>query len=379
MTVSSAALKSFRPPPSNNSSIDYFCVPWEVNADDWWTHRPEWNVAENDQNDTHTCFQKYHKDSKHWQRLYDNQFQDDDCNRTYIRQMWSSGYGTDLEQVALGLQRALEHGVPLTMTLPPKRRWWHYSANKEDGSNATCPAKDASCYFLPISSTNCNLKEQRKHRIDSTPLNQQRKYVKQFIPTWNFFSRQQQWLRKAVYDEVKLMKAELLLQQPQKCAVIHVRRADVVLHDEFSRKYFPISAYVDALPPRHSINTTLFLLTDDANAINEAREFHSDRNWVYFNRQRHRGTEGGWEEQIPSRNPRSEVVTILATLQLVPLCDTLVHTHSKFADTLRRAMHPNVTVAQVDENVTVFHANNTNSVKELEELLQGKRNNHAAK
>ena len=39
--------------PSEN-----FCVPWDVNTDDWWTHHPKWRVTH--ENDTHTCFSIFH-------------------------------------------------------------------------------------------------------------------------------------------------------------------------------------------------------------------------------------------------------------------------------------------------------------------------------
>jgi hypothetical protein len=87
--------------------------------------------------------------------------------------MWSSGFGSDIENVALSIQVAVERNVPLAMALGPPKPWWHYSANKQDGSNATCPEKDMTCYFLPI--TNC----QPNHRkVDKTSIRLTRKYAK---------------------------------------------------------------------------------------------------------------------------------------------------------------------------------------------------------
>lgn len=351
-------------PPSSNTT--HFCVPWDhVNTDDWWTHHPEWNVAE--ENATVTCFQKDHPDSSVWQRLYDNQFSSSACDRTYTRQMWSSGYGTDMEQIMLGLQESLEQKVPMTVTVGDK--WWHYSANKHDGSNATCSSKDMNCYFLPLS--NCTLPGTK---IDSNPIVLKRKHISNYDAAWKFASRPQQWLRKAIYEMKLPIQRQLLppaSTSKSSCAVLHVRRADVVLHHDFARKYFPVSDYVNLLPDQ---NQTLFLLTDDANAIDEAMEFFPDHNWVYFRRKRHRGTEGGWEEQVPSKNPKLEMITILATLDLVRHCDTLVHSQSKFSNLLRKSMPSNVTVYQVDKNVTVlYHANHSRSAQELMDLLERKR------
>lgn len=339
--------------------IKFFCVGWSTNTDDWWTHHPEWEVAE--ENDLFTCFRE--TNNTVWQRVYDNQFRND-CSKVYTRHMWSSGFGTDLENVVLGLQKAMELKKPLAMTLIPPKRWWHYSANKADGSNATCPERDMSCYFLPL--TNCKPNDRQ---IDKDGVRMVRKYVKDFLPVYSYVTRQQQWLRKQVYDLSKPIVDKLA----SSCSVIHVRRADVVLHGSQARKYFPISAYVELLPTR---SDPVLLLTDDANAIDEALEFHPNINWVYLDRPRHRGTSGGWEEQVPSKDPKSEVVTILSILRLVPRCSTLIHSRSKFADALSRVMGPNVTKLQVDSNISdVLHANNSGSVTQLTELLDAKRRN----
>jgi hypothetical protein len=125
--------------------------------------------------------------------------------------------------------------------------------------------------------------------------------------------------------------------------------------------------------PQKADNTVL-LLTDDANAIDEALEFHPNIRWLYFRRKRFRGKEGGWENQVPSMDPKQEMVAILATLKLVPRCTTLIHSRSKFADALSRVMGPHVTRLQVDSNeLDVFHANNSLSELHLANLLQEKR------
>jgi hypothetical protein len=79
-------------------------------------------------------------------------------------------------------------------------------------------------------------------------------------------------------------------------------------------------------------------LTDDANAIDEALEFHHGIQWHFLNRTRFRGSEGDWEQQIPSGSPKSEVITILATLKLVQQCDKIVYGQSGFANLLVNAI-----------------------------------------
>lgn len=344
-------------PPTNTMTL--FCVPWAVNTDDWWTHAPDWDVAE--ENDLFTCFRKSNH-SVVWTSIYQNQFQND-CNSTVTRSMWSSGFGSDIENVALSIQLAMERHVPLTMALVPPKLWWHYSANKHDGSNATCPEKDMSCYFLPI--TNC---QPNRQKVDKSSIRLTRKYAKDISSIYGYVTRQQQWLRKSVYDTAKPIGSQLT----ENCTVIHVRRADVILHGSDARKYYPIADYVNLLPQK--TDNTVLLLTDDANAIDEALEFHPNIRWVYFRRKRFRGKEGGWENQVPSMDPKQEMIAILATLKLVPRCSTLIHSRSKFADALSRAMGPHVTRLQVDSNQSdVFHANNSLSELHLANLLKEKR------
>jgi hypothetical protein len=278
--------------------------------------------------------------------------------------MWSSGFGTDLENVVLGLQKAtMELHQPLTTALLHPRPWWHYSANKHDGSNATCPARDMTCYFL--NTTNCT---QHAPTIDKNPIRLTRKYVKNYDATLAFVLRPQQWLRKRVYQTMQLIN----LTSP--CTVLHVRRADVVLHQAQSRKYFPIADYVQLLPSQKQ-QKSIFLLTDDANAIQEALEFFPTLPWVYFHRPRHAGASGGWESQVPSHDPASEVRYLLATLRLVPRCDTLIHSRSNFANLLARAMGPHAKKRQVDANMTLqLSANHSTSAHELMERLEQERN-----
>jgi hypothetical protein len=119
------------------------------------------------------------------------------------------------------------------------------------------------------------------------------------------------------------------------CTAIHVRRTDVVLHAEFSRKYRKIEEYVNALEKG---TKNILLLTDDQNAIEEAQALFSEYNWMHIDRPRHRGVEGGWENQIPSDDPKLEVIVLLSIFRLVKKCSVLVHTQSNFAKVLEGEM-----------------------------------------
>jgi hypothetical protein len=95
--------------------------------------------------------------------------------------------------------------------------------------------------------------------------------------------------------------------------------------------------------------TTFLLLTDDANAIGEALvQYGQQYSWMYLDRPRHRGAEGGWENQVPSGDPRMEVVAILAEARILRQCaTTLVYSISSlayyFIGMLEEKYHPTVT------------------------------------
>jgi len=96
--------------------------------------------------------------------------------------------------------------------------------------------------------------------------------------------------------------------------------------------------------------STILLLTDDQNAIEEALTQYPKYHWVYMNRSRHRGAEGGFENHIPSDDPKQEVVVLLSTLQLVQHCDTLVHGKSGFSDLLSDEMDQSALRINIDKN-----------------------------
>jgi hypothetical protein len=151
-----------------------------------------------------------------------------------------------------------------------------------------------------------------------------------------------------------------------------------VLHDDFSRKYFPISVYLDTLKAKNHIAVIdIYLFTDDANAIDEALEFHPQYNWMYLEKKRHRGSEGGWENQVPGDSPLEEVVIMLAEFRLAQDCDILVHTASSYSDVLYDSMvttgRPIERLRPDEKSHDVHHSNNTESEKELETLLAKKR------
>lgn len=330
-----------------------FCVMWKENMDEWWTHHPDWYVS--NENDTHYCFSPIEDRRKVqlFRKLYQTQFKLGDCSKVVSKRMWSSGWGADFENVVDGLKYALDFGDPVQFFVE-KESAWHYAA-KKDGSRPVCKSKDMYCYFLNLSS--CPATPDKPYEGD---------FLSDFdlhgdIGRWllEYATRQQTWLRRKVYRFSKK------IQITTPCTVMHVRRTDIVLHEEYARKYRKIEEYVEALD---NSTKNILLLTDDQNAVEEAKTLYPDYNWMYIKRPRHRGAEGGWENQIPSDNPMLEVTILLTIFRLVRKCDSLIHTYSNFAKVIKGEMKDALkgkyfrTVDLDEGDPDLFHANNSMSV-----------------
>jgi hypothetical protein len=157
-----------------------------------------------------------------------------------------------------------------------------------------------------------------------------------------YVTRIQSWLRKEVYQ---YYISRIQLQTP--CTVFHVRRSDIQGHG--LRKYHKIDEYIQALETKGKLHKNILLLTDDQNAIDEAESVFPNYNWAYFNRTRFRGNEGGWENHIPSRDPKLEVLVILSTFRAVRECDSIAMTHGNFAKNLVMEMR----IMRGEGNITI--------------------------
>lgn len=338
----------------------HFCASWEVNTDDWWTHHPDWDVTY--ENDTTFCFSRIDNPrSEFLRQIHASQF-NNNCSKVHVRNMVSSGWGADMSHLSDGLLEAYQNGRPFQIGKRYNTSAWHYT---HFGDKAACPKKDVSCYFLPHS--DC------QPRKDIEPLKtrtRRRDWIKKLWVIW-YATRPQQWLRRRIYDY--LHSSGPHIETP--CTAIHVRRADVVLHSKQSRRYFAIKEYLDAIPNLEA-GSNLLLFTDDANAIDEAHEFHPQYNWMYVNRTRFRGAEGGFESQIPSKDPVAEVVSLLAEFKLAKNCDALVHTKSGFATLLHGEMVStgrDINRIQIDDGKMVHSKENKLSAQRLAEQLEEER------
>jgi hypothetical protein len=88
---------------------------------------------------------------------------------------------------------------------------------------------------------------------------------------------------------------------------------------------------------------------------------------LYIKRPRFRGAEGGFEKQIPSKQPKDDMVALLSLFRLVRQCETLVYSSSNLADLLARTVDYNGGLAiNMDSNKSkeeIYARANRRSVK----------------
>jgi hypothetical protein len=305
---------------ADNVTSSSFCHTWSVNSDEWWTHHPDWEIFQ--ETDDGYCFRLIQDKGKaeFMRKLYKNQYQGN-CSNIFPVKMWSSGFGADMTNLKRALSHSLYAGRPMEVTTYP----WHYAAPDEANkgnkvrSKPACPLLTMYCYFLKLSSC-----EQAAPGVLPEP-----EWVKGelFVPhdhdPWleEYMARPQTWLRHEVYMFVK----NQTIQQP--CTVIHVRRSDVIDHNAESRKYHAISEYINA-SAKIQIQPNILLLTDDQNAVGEAKTVFPEYHWMVLDRPRWKALEGGFERQLPSSDPIFEMKVLLSTFRLIRKCQSLVHTKS---------------------------------------------------
>lgn len=401
--------------PIRDDITSPFCQRWSSSDaanrtlqpfDAWYTHHPNWIITK--ETEDMFCVEPYCEEGSKsypcpndrrsnlvndfW-RYYNNQFKSS-CDKVHYRSMWSSGWSADFLNAQEGLIDATNNfHAPLVLSAP-----WHYAAVKKDSTHRTCSQADLTCYFLPYH--NCGSLDDicgytpREFGItidECTGTSVERITTFKILPdveiwtergfyAYQFLTRKQLWLRRAVFDFKRKFRKK---HGPESdCSVIHVRRGDIIMHEQHARKYYPISDYIDLIPKEklNDPNHKILLLTDDANAVKEAHEFYPNLSWKYIDRPRHSGSSGGWENQTPSLNPSLELIVLMATFELAQDCSTFVHGHSGLSDYIWTHMAANagekrVVRFRVDEQQQVFDKKNLHSEEELAKLLDEKRAN----
>ena len=338
-----------------------FCQSWSASDanthslqpfDLWHMHHPNWIVTS--KNDDKFCVgvqPTYNSPIiRNIMLFYASQFLSS-CKLVHTRYQWSSGWSADFWNINLGLIHALYYRVPCIITLCEpdnpnigleRTHPWHYTAkNKKDHGQANqsslvCEAGDTTCYVLPYHGCGPidELKNDSSVKLlqdvedkggDGSAITDEVGWS-----AYLFITRKQLWIRRAVFDYKENFKRESNWSEKSDCTVMHVRRSDV----GGDRYYYPVAYYVEMIPEKklNDPNHYVFLLTDDSGAIQEAHEFFPHVKWKYFDRPRHNGSSGGFENQTPSGDPAVEVIVLLTIFDLVQDCSTLVQGPSGFTE-----------------------------------------------
>jgi hypothetical protein len=134
---------------------------------------------------------------------------------------------------------------------------------------------------------------------------------------------------------------EVLGGEGNPCAVMHVRRGDILLHDGQSRFFLSVANYVHA--GRYYLDEfgikTIFLLTDSQMAIDEALrcekeypEICAGINWRYLDKKRWLAGEGGWENPFPSGSSVEELYNIQLEFALAQSCEFTIFGESGYSE-----------------------------------------------
>jgi hypothetical protein len=286
----------------------------------------------------------------------------------FYKKITGSGWGVDMSHVIDGLRYALEHEQPVHLVTPTD---WQYAVGKKpDLQTPICSATEyLDCYFLPLTSCqkDASLVAWTRQQGDIAYQFPWHGFDKPSSNEWllQYATRPQTWLRKRAFD---IAQKTGLLSTSLSCLAIHVRRNDIVLHGKFSRKYHRISEYLDAAIQQGWHFQNILLLTDDANAIEEATKLHPQYHWFYVERERHRASEGGWENHIPSHDPALEVAILHANFLLLKHCSAIVHSKSNLADYfygVMRQANENVFRINIDQSKQHAQIHNEKNIKSV--------------
>jgi len=328
------------------------CAPWEYNADNWWTHHPDWEVTYEDHSTF--CFSKIQEEPKaeFFRKIHDLQW-NANCSEVLQRQQINSGWAASFGRLCDAVWAAVHHGEPVQMTKHWEGMKWLY-ATDDTSSWAYCENQDMSCYLMPVSP--CPPVIGRGDDIRKTG---GKKGSMEWLWLKQYVGRMQQHVRKRIFE----MMTEEFPSVRLPCTAMHVRRGDSGIPRRPFRRYASISEYLEV--GKIQQGDTVVLLTDDASTIKEVQEHHPKYNWIYANRPRNNGTDGGFDGHIPSSDPAYDFVVIQAELQLASKCNKLVHGASSFSDLVYDAIQGSGT------NVSRFFVDTVVSKEEAQENYDG--------
>ena len=134
-----------------NPELGPCCASWEYeHGDDWWVQHPDFEVSH--ENQTTFCFSKIQDSAKadFFRRIHQVQWNVSNCSNVLQRQQINSGWAASFGRVADALWAAVHYDQPVQMTKHWEGMQWLYATN-DTNSWAFCPARDMTCYLLPLS------------------------------------------------------------------------------------------------------------------------------------------------------------------------------------------------------------------------------------
>ena len=338
------------------------CVPWDAPdhlMDDWWTHHPDWDVS-SETNHRGVCFARMTNPDRAalFRKLYALQFPHprghaNMCENDLQAHQINAGYGASINQIVKGLWAAYNQGRPFQLTKHWEGARWLFATNRTDHWGY-CPTTDMNCYFLEISS--CPPVYRRNDKYNASAVNtvrekQHYQWVRQYATRPRFQTRRKlhefmQQRLPVVADATNTNASVTVAADRQSqtrsllynnCTSIHIRRGDVGYPRHPFRRYAAVKEYLEI--GNITTGSNIVLLTDDQSTIEEVQTYHSqDYRWIYMDRPRNTGVQGGMDGHIPSGNEAQEVLTIMAEVKLASNCNKLVHGHSGFVVTIKDEM-----------------------------------------
>lgn len=360
----------------SNQTIEK-CALWHDNLDSWWQDHPDWQIAH--ENDTHTCFAPILLDEKAeiMRHLHEIQF-NSNCSLAIQRYLVSSGYAATMNRLTSTFWHAFHQGRPFVRSKHWPGAKWMYSPsyNESDPHRfGGCPTQDMFCYFLNITSceydANRGEDSPRGRLIASvkTAFDEREEDVRvQYRWLMTYFTRQRQETR---YRLRQLMK-QIAPTPELPCVAFHVRRADAASEPKHPREFYPLSTYIEM--GNVSKRDNIVLLTDDQSTLDEAKFLHPEHNFFYIDRQRFFGVQKV-NNHIPSGDPASEFLNILADIKMAEKCDRIVHGTSNLVEFIVQNMEEVqdriVSTIQVDKGAD-FRKTQPRPAKEFMKELEQK-------
>jgi hypothetical protein len=342
---SKAAFSSANPLACTNTSEGTECCgSWDVDGDKFWLHNPDWEVSL--ENETTYCFapMKNQEKAEFFREVYAQQWTLANCSEVITSTQINSGFGASSTWLAEVFMKALQKGKPFQIATP-KHPWLYGPRDKS--SWAYCETEDITCYYLPVSV--CPRESTEQERVWHRPRGKRQWLEWHWLQS--FIKRPKQITRHKLFEKRLSMNLKL------PCTTMHVRRGDAGMPRQPYRRYAAVQEYLDLAKIEEGAN--IVLLTDDQTTIDEIHEYHQNYNWIYYDRPRNSGVEGGWESHIPSGDGAAEILAIETEMAVASQCNRLVHGKSGFMKVLRGIMDmdgKNYTAYELNTSVSKVEA-----------------------